>query len=142
MNLNKNKKGFTLLEILIVLVILGVIAGLAIPAYQGSVEKSRSQEALQTLGAIRESLLRYFALNNTYANASYCPVAANQNALDYCDTTNNGGQNVHFTYAISNTGPNGFTATATRNAVDGGDGTSTIKLNQAGTIVKAGVYAA
>ncbi len=48
LNLRKNKKGFTLLEILIVLVILAVLAGLAIPAYQSAVEKSRAQEAVAT----------------------------------------------------------------------------------------------
>ena len=135
-----SKKGFTLLEILIVLVILGVIAGLAIPAYQSSVEKSRSQEALQTLGAIRESMIRYFALNNAYTNATLCGGGVND--LDYCPTTNAGGQTVHFTYLITAQAQPTFTLTATRNGVDGGDNASTLTLQQSGVIGKTGVFAA
>ena len=45
-------KGFTLLEILIVIVILGVVAGLAVPVFTSSIEQSRSNEAQNNLNAI------------------------------------------------------------------------------------------
>ena len=45
-------KGFTLAEILIVMVILGVVARLAIPVYTGSMEDARLNEARTSLGVI------------------------------------------------------------------------------------------
>lgn len=107
----KKSKGFTLLEILIVLVILAVLAGLAVPAYTTSVEKSRRQEALQSLGAVRGAQQRYMAGYNRYA--------ATFNQLDFDPTVIGTGNNPHFTYAMATAG-NGltYTATATRNNVD------------------------
>lgn len=47
--------GFTLLEILIVVVIVGILASLAIPRYQKSVESSKAAEAYANLNALREA---------------------------------------------------------------------------------------
>jgi prepilin-type N-terminal cleavage/methylation domain-containing protein len=146
MKLNKSKKGFTLLEILIVLVILGVIAGLAIPAYTASVEKSRSQEALQALGAIRDSMVRYYALNNKYDGACFpvgsvsTPLCSGTDGLDGDPSLKTGGQTLHFTYNITSAAGDAFLVTAKRNAADGGDGSSTITINNAGVITKTGAY--
>lgn len=60
----RNNKGFTLLEILIVLIILGVIAGLAIPAFSNQIEKGRAQEAVTNLALIKQSISRWQAVNN------------------------------------------------------------------------------
>jgi len=68
MILKRNTKGFTLMEVLIVVIVLAVLAGLAVPMYSSSVEKSRKAEALATLAALRQSEIRFFAQNNTYTN--------------------------------------------------------------------------
>ena len=126
-----NQKGFTLLELLIVIVILGVLAGLAIPAYQSAVEKARGQEALTSLSAGREAAVRFFALNNTYVG-----IANDLSNLDYNPNTVVGGQTLLFAYAASNQGAATITITATRQ----GGPVGTIAVNQAGTITKTGVY--
>ena len=128
-----NQKGFTLLEILIVLVILAVLAGLAIPAYQAAVEKSRSQEAITALTAVREAMIRYHAVNNTYTGA-----ALGVGAMDYNPNVAVGGQTILFTYVLSNLAANTFTCTATRTALTAAD---TVAINQAGTVTRGGVYA-
>lgn len=71
-----NHKGFTLLEILIVLIILGVIAGIAVPAFQGQIEKGRAQEAYRNIAMVKESLVRYYSQREpaTYTGATM-PVA-------------------------------------------------------------------
>ncbi len=129
-----NKNGFTLIEVLIVVIIIAVLAGLAVPMFRGTVEKSRKTEAEGVLSATRHSELRYFAANNTYtttvASLDYNPTAA--------DTS---GQTVHFTYTIPTGGATTLTVTATRNTVDGGDGTSTVSINQAGVVTGTGVFA-
>ena len=62
-------KGFTLMEVLIVIVILGVIAGLAIPSYTDQMEKSRAEEARAALYAIYTAEKIYFASRGTFWGA-------------------------------------------------------------------------
>ena len=59
----KNYKGFTLLEMLVVVLIIGILAGIALPQYQGAVRKARVAEAKLTLRAIGDAADRYFLQN-------------------------------------------------------------------------------
>ena len=52
--------GFTLLEIMITVVIVGVLAALAIPSYWGALERSRQREAVVNLGLLLDSQKRYY----------------------------------------------------------------------------------
>ena len=52
--------GFTLLELVVVVVIIGILAALAIPQYMITTERARSAEGVLILGAIRGSQLRYY----------------------------------------------------------------------------------
>ena len=130
-NLLRNKRGFTLLEVLIVIVILGVIAGLAVPVYTAQVEKSRSQEAIQCLATVRDSIMRYFSQNNSYAGATLT-------TIDYNPNTVTGGQTINFTYSLAVANPL-FTASAVRNAPLN-DAAHTITLTQAGVISRGSAY--
>ena len=144
----RNSKGFTLLEILIVIVILAVLAGLAIPIYTAAVEKSRAQEALQSLEAIRGGMLRYFASNNSYAGATIRAnaVAAANTDIDVDANNLLGAQNQLFNYTLGGLGAATFTVTATRiagrpagAAVPAG-GPHTITIAQDGTVVRSAIY--
>lgn len=66
-----NKKGFTLIELMIVVAIIGILAAIAIPNFLSYQCKARQSEAKQGLGAMRTSQEAYFAEFDTYAkNAS------------------------------------------------------------------------
>ena len=67
----KNQKGFTLVELMIVIVIVGILAAVAVPIYQSNIKKAKMSECDAALGTIRTSLRVYFAEHGTYpANAS------------------------------------------------------------------------
>lgn len=61
-------KGFTLIEILIVLIIIGILATLAIPQFQSMAEKARKAEALTNLSAIYTAQQVYRLENGNYAD--------------------------------------------------------------------------
>ncbi len=68
--LGKNfKAGFTLLEILVVIVIIAILATLAIPQYRKLVARARAAEAIQTIGDIKSSVLRYYMQYDDIVNA-------------------------------------------------------------------------
>ncbi|MFH1478548.1 MAG: prepilin-type N-terminal cleavage/methylation domain-containing protein [Candidatus Omnitrophota bacterium] len=56
----RKKRGFTLLEILIVIVILGILSALSIGAYRKAVERSRWADAETSLSILRGSIDRYW----------------------------------------------------------------------------------
>lgn len=133
-----NKKGFTLLEILIVLIILGVIAGIAVPAFQGQIEKGRAQEAYRNIGMLKESLVRFYSQREpaTYtgaalpAAATACTngIAAGQTVDFNPNCVSTGTRLFDYTVAVTG-GGTGWTITATRNGGNCNGGT--VQLTQA-----------
>ncbi|MEW5895394.1 MAG: prepilin-type N-terminal cleavage/methylation domain-containing protein [Candidatus Omnitrophota bacterium] len=57
------KNGFTLLELVIVVIIIGVLASLALPRMVSMIEGSRSAEAISALTSIRSALERYYLMH-------------------------------------------------------------------------------
>jgi len=62
--MHKGKKGFTLIELIIVVVIIGILAMVAIPRYFINIKKSQRGAAVTTLGAIRDAIMAYNAANS------------------------------------------------------------------------------
>ncbi len=62
------EKGFTLIELMVVVVILGVLAAIAIPFYNNYIFRSRSAEATVNINGIRTLEESWFAENNAYCD--------------------------------------------------------------------------
>jgi general secretion pathway protein G len=57
--MQKNIKGFTLLELLVVMVIIGLLAGLVVPRYFGQVGKSQSKVAAAQIDALDKAIVQF-----------------------------------------------------------------------------------
>ena len=129
----KKNNAFTLLEITIVIIVIGILASIALPRFLKTMELSRATEALAQLSAIRRAMDRCYLLSNTTYNS-----CANFTDLDLENP--NTVPNAHFTYGLGTPGATNFTITATRNSLDGGDTASTITITENGTKTGTGSF--
>jgi len=65
-----SQKGFTLVELMITIVIIGILASVAIPLYTANVKRAKAAEADAALGTIRTALRVYYAENAVYPTAA------------------------------------------------------------------------
>ncbi len=68
--------GFTLIEIMVVVAIIGILAAIAYPSYQDSIRKSRRAEARAALQHMMEMQERYYSVKNTYLAFDKAAIAA------------------------------------------------------------------
>jgi type IV pilus assembly protein PilA len=66
----KAQQGFTLIELMIVIAIVGILAAIALPAYQDYIVRSKMSEPLAALAEAKTTVAEYVAANGKFPTAS------------------------------------------------------------------------
>jgi type IV pilus assembly protein PilE len=130
-----NEKGFTLVELMIVVAIVGILAGIAYPSYQSSVMKSRRVDAQGALLGFANAMERHFTEGNTYLGAAGTDGAPADTGAPriYSATSPVGGGTAYYDLAINDgVTANSYTLSATPTGAQANDPCGTLTLTQTG----------
>lgn len=121
----KTQKGFTLVELMIVVVIVGILASIGVPAYNDYVLRGKLTEAMTELAGMRVRLEQYYQDNRNYgSSAGACglamPASPDVKYFTYSCNWGAGGTDQFFTVTatgVAAQGTGGFTYTINQNNV-------------------------
>ena len=125
------RKGFTLVELAVVIVIIGVLAAFGVPKFLKSVERSKAAEAFQYLAAVRAAQERYISKEGKYCdNAAFTATPSGlditQAAPKYFD--------IKTMAVVTTAGDPGWSLQLQRKQGSSSYGTYTVSFNQDGFI--------
>ncbi len=66
----RKNKGFTLIELMVVVVIIGILAAVALPNYSVYITRAKISESMSLIGPLKKEIIRYHAQNGRFAQTN------------------------------------------------------------------------
>lgn len=93
MQFSKKTAGFTLIEVMIVVIIVGILAAVALPSYRNYIRQGKVQEATSNLATLRIRWEQYYQDNRKFASfvdAACSPAVTESKYFTYACTSTDG----------------------------------------------------
>ncbi|WP_416361406.1 type IV pilin protein [Marinobacter sp.] len=125
-NLARRDAGFTLIELMIVVAIIGIIAAIAFPSYQNQVEQTRRTAAKSDLLELAQWMERRYSNGFDYRDAGNAPTLP----FDQSPQTGTAFYNISFDGAVTRSG---YSLQAVPTGAQANDDCGTLSLDEQGT---------
>ena len=113
--------GFTLIELMVVMVIIGVLSAIAYPAYQTNLQKARRLDAQTAILELAQYMERFYTANGTYVGATLPFTASPKD-----DATK------YYTLSLSASAANSYTLSGVPSKTQATDSCATLRLTNTG----------
>jgi prepilin-type N-terminal cleavage/methylation domain-containing protein len=128
------KKGFTLVELMVVILIVSILAAVAIPILRGRIDSAKWSEGKAMMGTIATAIRAYNAEKGPSGALPTAIIGTGSTALGFlaADLTGTYFQSANFSMSVTSMNPLTFTITCTPTGANAPAAPPTVTLNQAG----------
>ena len=128
--MKQSQAGFTLIELMVTVAIVGILAAIAYPSYQDSVRKSRRADASGALLGLANAMERHFTETNSYLGAADATTGV---PTIFATTSPVDGGTAYYNLTVDPaTTASSYTLNATPTGAQTGDSCGTLTLTQTG----------